>query len=104
MHGDCNVLREWAEDPRLGRWVHKQRTSKKALDRGEPSEAMTAARAAKLEALGFSWDTRWDAEWASPDEGRGRRSVPPFCAATRPPVPPGVPIAKGRGGPETTIY
>jgi hypothetical protein len=27
------------------------------LARGEPSEGMTAARAAKLEALGFAWQT-----------------------------------------------
>ena len=28
----------------------------KQLDRGEPSGGMTAARAAKLEALGFAWE------------------------------------------------
>jgi hypothetical protein len=56
-HGDCNVPTEgWAEDPPLGNWVSKQRTLKKALDRGEPSQGMTAARAAKLEALGFAWE------------------------------------------------
>ena len=54
-HGDCNVPQGWAEDPPLGSWVNKQRARKKALDRGEPSEGMTAARAAKLEALGFAW-------------------------------------------------
>ena len=36
-------------------WVNMQRTDKKKLDRGEPSHVMTAARAAKLEALGFDW-------------------------------------------------
>jgi hypothetical protein len=45
----------WAENPRLGRWVGKQRTLKRKLDRGEPSEGMTAARAARLTALGFEW-------------------------------------------------
>jgi hypothetical protein len=54
-HGDCSVPKGWAEDPRLGRWVMSQRAYKKALDRGDPSERMTAARAAKLEALGFAW-------------------------------------------------
>ena len=54
-HGDCNVPRGWAEDPPLGGWVGTQRQYKKALDRGEPSEGMTAARVAKLEALGFAW-------------------------------------------------
>jgi hypothetical protein len=55
-HRDYNVPRGWAEDPRLGRWVDKQRRHKKKLDRGEPSDGMTAARAAKLEALGFAWE------------------------------------------------
>jgi hypothetical protein len=71
-HGDCNVPRDWAEDPELGSWVSTQRRCKKLLDRGEPSEGMTAARAAKLEALGFwkgrckgRWDTAgWEAQLA----------------------------------------
>jgi hypothetical protein len=54
-HGDCNVPRSWAEDAPLGGWVHNQRKCKKALDRGDPSPGMTAARAARLEALGFGW-------------------------------------------------
>ena len=54
-HGDCNVPRGWAEDPSLGSWVNTQRRGKRKLDRGEPSYGMTAARAAKLEALGFAW-------------------------------------------------
>jgi hypothetical protein len=55
-HGDCIVPNRWAEDPQLGRWVDRQRQYKKKLDRGESSEGMTAARAAKLEALGFAWE------------------------------------------------
>ena len=46
----------WAEDPRLGNWVDKQRVRKRKLDRGEPSEGMTAERAARLTALGLVWD------------------------------------------------
>jgi hypothetical protein len=55
-HGDCSVPQSWAEDPPLSQWVIDQRARKKALDRGDPSPGMTAARAARLEALG----------WASP--------------------------------------
>jgi hypothetical protein len=55
-HGDCNVPHRWAEDPQLGSWVLKQRANKKGLDRGEPCKWMTAARVAKLEALGFEWE------------------------------------------------
>ena len=57
-HGDCNVPRGWAEDPRLARWVTKQRVLKRQLDRGEPSQGMTAGRAARLTALGFAWAPR----------------------------------------------
>jgi hypothetical protein len=53
-HGDCNVPPVY--DPRLNKWVNNQRARKKKLDRGEPSRGMTAARAAKLEALGFAWE------------------------------------------------
>ena len=53
VHGDCNVPRRWAEDPRLGKWVDHQRGRKRKLDRGEPSKGMTAERAARLTALGF---------------------------------------------------
>jgi hypothetical protein len=63
LHGDCSVPMCWAEDPWLGNWVHNQRQLKRKLDRGEPSEGMTAERAAKLTAVGLVWDP-----------GRGRRS------------------------------
>ena len=57
-HGDCNVLQGWTEDKPLGKWVQNQRARKKALDSGEPRPGMTAARAAKLDALGFAWAPR----------------------------------------------
>jgi hypothetical protein len=66
-HGDCNVPRGWAEDPKLAKWVKTQRSLKKKLDRGEPCGGVTAARAARLEALGFVWErspTFHDAGWA----------------------------------------
>jgi hypothetical protein len=55
-HGDCGVPQGWAEDPRLGKWVNNQRAYKRKLDRGEYSDGMTAARAARLTALGFVWN------------------------------------------------
>jgi hypothetical protein len=53
-HGDCNVPQDWAEDPGLGKWVDAQRARRKQLDFGD-HRGMTAARVAKLEALGFAW-------------------------------------------------
>jgi hypothetical protein len=58
QHGDCNVPKGWAEDPRLPIWVSNQRSRKRRLDRGEPSQGMTAGRAARLMALGFTWSNR----------------------------------------------
>jgi hypothetical protein len=55
-HGDCNVPQGWVKDLRLGRWVADQRKRKRKLDRGEPSEGMTAERETRLTALGFTWD------------------------------------------------
>jgi hypothetical protein len=55
-HGDCIVPTHWADDPGFGQWVANQRYLKKQLDRSEPCGGMTAARAAKLTALGFVWD------------------------------------------------
>jgi hypothetical protein len=49
------VPHHWAEEQGLGAWVSEQRRCKRKLDRGEPAKGMTAARAAKLAALGFVW-------------------------------------------------
>ena len=50
VHGDCGVPASWAEDPSLGNWVKNQRTNKRRLDRGEASNGMTTARAARRRA------------------------------------------------------
>ena len=55
VHGDCNVPLRWADDKQLGKWVNMQRVGKRKLDRSEPSQGMTAERAARLTALGFVW-------------------------------------------------
>ena len=57
-HGDCNVPRDWAEDPALGSWVMTQRNCKRKLDRGDPRPKITAARAAKRAAGRRSARTR----------------------------------------------
>ena len=45
VHGHCNL-------PWFSEWVSKQQQK---LDRGEPCERMSAARAAELDALGLDW-------------------------------------------------
>ena len=91
-HGDCNVPRGWAEDPRLGHWVKEQRTTKKELDRGDPSNGMTAERAAKLEALGLAWapgvkshggrpnEAQWEAQLVRQPKGKIHRVDPKFAS------------------------
>jgi hypothetical protein len=68
------VPQRWAEDPRLANWVNSQRHLKRKLDRGEPSEGMTAERTARLTALGLAWqgtkahpmEAGWEAQLARP--------------------------------------
>jgi hypothetical protein len=70
LHGECNVPQGWAEDPKLGKWINKQRAYKKSMYRGVRSPGMTAARAAKLAALGLVWslpagkESVWEAQLA----------------------------------------
>jgi hypothetical protein len=87
-HGDCNVPRGWSEDPGLDRWVNKQRTGKRKLDRGNPHPLITAARVAKLGALGFVWEVQrgWEAQLVrlvAYKAAHGNCSVP-YCWAEDP--------------------
>ena len=50
-HGDCNVPQHWKENKQLGKWVNTQRTQ---LKRGK----LSAERKAKLDSIGFVWDTK----------------------------------------------
>ena len=52
-HGDCNVPNVWAEDQQLANWVHNQRNNLRKTSTLDP--AVTEARWAKLDAIGFSW-------------------------------------------------
>jgi hypothetical protein len=55
-HGNINIHKE-SEHRTLQQWVMSQRAGKKKLDRGERGHGrgMMAARAARLDALGFAW-------------------------------------------------
>ena len=53
QHGDCNVPRDYIQDPSLGNWVLKQRIEYSKLD---------SVRRKRLEMIGFVWDPR-DQQW-----------------------------------------
>lgn len=53
-HSDCNVPREYLEDPAFGTWVATQRVMHKKYLEGDKNE-YTAARIAKLNSIGFQW-------------------------------------------------
>ena len=64
-HGHCKVPQRHPADPKLGRWVTRQRQYKKTLDGSTfrrrtsrqhlPAAHITAGRMAKLEAIGIDW-------------------------------------------------
>uniref|UniRef100_A0A061R109 Helicase n=1 Tax=Tetraselmis sp. GSL018 TaxID=582737 RepID=A0A061R109_9CHLO len=56
VHGDCNVPREFPEDPKLGAWVHEQRQRQR---RGN----LPRDRYEALSALGFNWESPSEAAW-----------------------------------------
>jgi Helicase associated domain len=63
-HGHMSVPIICPDFPKLGSWVKCARRQGKLLARGEPS-SMTADRAAKLQAIGFTWDARGCSETES---------------------------------------
>lgn len=56
-HGHCQVPTHYAENPKLGRWVHTQRHQRRLQAKGKRS-CMTDERVALLNKLDFSWEVR----------------------------------------------
>ena len=55
--GHCLVPQQYADNPKLGRWVTNQRQSYKLHQEGKPSP-MTTERMRELESIGFDWGAR----------------------------------------------
>lgn len=53
-HGDCNVPRNYPDNPQLGQWISTQRVQFRLLAEGKRT-AMTLDRAQLLESEGFIW-------------------------------------------------
>jgi hypothetical protein len=54
--GHCLVPNQYSANPKLGRWVSKQRSSYRLQQKGKPS-SMTEERIRELESIGFDWGT-----------------------------------------------
>ena len=61
-HGDCDVPHTYKEDAPLAVWVAKQREKWRARDNTNPSRALSDERLAKLQGVGFNFDT-FEASW-----------------------------------------
>jgi hypothetical protein len=55
--GHCLVPREYAANPKLGRWVSTQRSKYRLHQEGKPS-CLTTERIREVESIGFDWGTR----------------------------------------------
>jgi hypothetical protein len=54
--GHCLVPNQYATNPKLGRWVSKQRSNYRLQQKGKPS-LMREERIRELESIGFYWGT-----------------------------------------------
>jgi hypothetical protein len=62
-HDNCLVPRDWHKDPKLSRWVRRQRIQYRLFQEGKKT-SMTDEQIAKLQNLGFEWAPRGPAvEW-----------------------------------------
>ena len=53
--GNCLVPAKYSANPKLGRWVSKQRSMYRLCQEGKPSH-ITAERIRELESIGFKWN------------------------------------------------
>lgn len=68
MHGDCDVPKNWKENPKLHNWVQRQRYGWNALVNGR-SYKISPERAIKLHTISFNWSDKvlpplsWDEQF-----------------------------------------
>jgi len=62
-HGDCLVPQNFPEDPKLGRWVDKQRHCYKCRNEKRPTP-LTMKQIEKMESIGFVWSVNKQHNWA----------------------------------------
>ena len=61
--GHCRMPQEYAANPKLGKWVNKQRCNYKLYQAGKPSP-IAAERIQELESIWFNWGTSQTGPWS----------------------------------------
>jgi len=62
-HGNCLVPQNFLQDPKLGRWVDKQRHSYKCRQENRPAP-LTGIQIKQLESIGFVWSVNKQHHWS----------------------------------------
>ena len=57
------VVKRYAENPQLGRWVGYQRAQYKKFQQDPSTSEMTQERIERLESIAFQWGVTFSAEW-----------------------------------------
>jgi len=57
MNGNCNVPQHNKNNPKLGKWVNRQRAHYKGLKNGK-GKKIKPERIIRLERFGFIWNTK----------------------------------------------
>lgn len=74
-HGHCICPTNYADNPKLGTWIHHQRRQYKKFKEGKPCH-ITAERIKALDNLGFVWHPRADKSNGSNSCAGGQRECP----------------------------
>jgi hypothetical protein len=85
IQGNCNVPRNYSENPKLAAWVGNQRINYRLYQEGKTSN-MTTFRIQELESLGFEWNSHgaaWEDHFNDLANYRiiqGHCNVPQYCS------------------------
>jgi hypothetical protein len=59
VKGDCRVTKGYKQNPKLGTWVHNQRSHYGNVQTGKKGQKITQERIEKLDSIGFFWGMKY---------------------------------------------
>jgi hypothetical protein len=59
VKGDCQVSKGYKQNPKLGTWVHNQRSHYGNVQTGKKGQKITQERIEKLDSIGFFWGMKY---------------------------------------------